>query len=123
MIISRIDSSGVFHIIKILGPNIILTIFKLYEQDFSDDIMIRIIDCFSLQIYNNYYLYINDINGKIYLNNELINKNNYYSINGNDKLTFYKEKNVELQLKFTFNFGKEIINYGIFTYEEYLIYE
>ena len=37
----------------------------------------------------NYYLYINDIKGKIYLNNELIY---------NDNLNFYKEENVRLKL-------------------------
>ena len=66
-------------------------------------------NCFSLQIHMNYYLYINDIKGKIYLNNELIY---------NDNLNFYKEENVRLKLWFTLNFGKGIINYEKFTYEE-----
>ena len=75
-------------------------------------------NCFSLQIHMNYYLYINDIKGKIYLNNELIYNDNYYSIYGNDNLNFYKEENVRLKLWFTLNFGKGIINYEKFTYEE-----
>ena len=75
-------------------------------------------NCFSLQIYMNYYLYINEIKGKIYLNNELIYNDNYYSIYGNDNLNFYKEENVRLKLWFTLNFGKGIINYEKFTYEE-----
>ena len=66
----------------------------------------------------NYYLYINEIKGKIYLNNELIYNDNYYSIYGNDNLNFYKEENVRLKLWFTLNFGKGIINYEKFTYEE-----
>ena len=55
MIITKIDSSGDFHLIKILEPIINSTIIKLYEQDFSGDTMIKTINCFSLQIYNNYY--------------------------------------------------------------------
>ena len=55
MIITRIDSSGDFHLIKILDPTNSSTTIKLYEQDFSCDTMIKTIDCFSLQIYNNYY--------------------------------------------------------------------
>ena len=126
MIINRINSNNKFNIFKILDPTISSTTIKLYKQDFSDNTMIKTIDCFSLPIYSNYrnyYIYINDINGIIYFNDELINKNNYYSVNLNDKLTFYKETNVELKLQFTLNFGKGIINYETFTYEEYLIYE
>ena len=123
MIINRIDSHDMFNIFKILDPTITSTTIKLYEQDFSDNTMIKTIDCFSLPIYSNYYIYINDINGNIYFNDELINKNNYYSVNLNDKLTFYKETNVQLKIQFTLNFGKGIINYETFTYEEYLIYE
>ena len=118
MIITRLDSHGIFHFIRILDPIITSTTIKLNKEDFSEDTLTKTIDCFSLQIYNEYYLYINDINGKIYFNNDLISKGNYYSINENDELTFHKENNVELKLEFTLNFGKGVINYATFTYEE-----
>ena len=57
MNITRIDSSDTLKIFKILDPNITSTT-KIFLKD-----------CFSLQIYMNYYLYINDIKGKIHLNN------------------------------------------------------
>jgi hypothetical protein len=109
-----------WNIYKILDPIITSTTIQIYEEDFSDDIMVKTIDCFSLQtnIYTgNYYLYINDIKGTIDLNNELLEKDKYYQINGNDELGFYKEENVEIYLKFTLNFGKGVINYETFTYE------
>ncbi len=119
MIINIIDSSNMWNVCKILDPIITSTTIKIYEEDFSDGVLVKTIDCFSLQITHtgNYYLYINDIKGTIYLNNTLLDKNQYYQIKGNDLLVVYKEENVGFYLKFTLNFGKGVINYETFTYE------
>ena len=117
IIMTLIDDTGTFSFIGILDPTISSTLINVYPQMNSDNSIINTINCYNLDIYNNYYLYINDINGIIYLNNQRININNYYLITGNDQLIFYIEDNVEFILKYTLNFGKGIINYETFNYD------
>ena len=117
IIMTVLDIDDNYFLIRILDPTIDTTHFKISDQNFSGGNITKTINSYKLDIYDSYYLYINDINGIIYLNNEIINKNNYYPINGNDQLTFYIEENVEIYLKFTLNFGKGVINYETFTYE------
>ena len=106
IIMTLIDDAGTFSFIVILDPTISSTLINIYPQEYSDNSITNTINCYNLDIYNNYYLYINDINGIIYLNNQRININNYYLITGNDQLIFYIEDNVEFILKYTLNFGK-----------------
>ena len=117
IIMTLIDNTGTFSFIGILDPSISSTLINVYPQEYSDNSITNTINCYNLDIYNNYYLYINDINGIIYLNNQRININNYYLITGNDQLIFYIEDNVEFILKYTLNFGKGIINYETFNYD------
>ena len=119
MIINRISNNGVYSLIRILDPIIISKENIIYEDNFSgSSVTIKLSSAFTLDIYDNYYIKIDSLNGNIYLNLIQLTVNSYYMLNSNsDELTFIIEDNVELELIFTLYFGEGIIKYDTFIYK------
>ena len=122
MIINRISNNGVYSLIRILDPIIISKENIIYDKNFSGtSITIKLSSAFTLDIYDNYYIKIDSLNGKIYFNLVQLTINSYYMLNSNsDELTFIIEDNVELELIFTLYFGEGIIKYYTFIYKNEL---
>ena len=122
MIINRISNNGVYSLIRILDPTIISKENIIYDENFSGtSVTIKLSSAFTLDIYDNYYIKIDSLNGNIYLNLVQLTINSYYMLNSNsDELTFIIEDNVELELKFTLYFGEGIIKYDTFIFKNEL---
>ena len=65
-----IVNTGTFSFIKFSEPNISLNQIQLYYVNFLDNSITNIINFYNLDIYDDYYIYINKINGIIYLNKQ-----------------------------------------------------
>ena len=82
MIINRISNNGVYSLIRILDPIIISKENIIYEENFSgSSVTIKISSAFTLDIYDNYYIKIDSLNGNIYLNLIQLTLNSYYMLN------------------------------------------
>ncbi len=56
IIMTLIDNSGTFSFIGILDPSISSTLINVYPQEYSDNSITNTINCYNLDIYNNYHL-------------------------------------------------------------------
>ena len=56
IIMTLIDDTGTFSFIGILDPTISSTLINIYPQKYSDSSITNTINCYNLDIYNNYHL-------------------------------------------------------------------